>query len=104
MKTGALEVRPIFVQKANRTRGHVFCCMLALKLMREMEQRLRAVFGTTGDNPQAVTLPDALGALSRLCLLNYRASKSGQAVIKLPHPNDAQKKILQALNVGLPRL
>ena len=104
MKTGALEVRPIFVQKASRTRGHVFCCMLALKLVREMEQRLRAVFGTTGDNPHAVTLPDALAALSRLCLLHYPANKSGEVVTKLPHPNDTQRKILQAFKVSLPRL
>jgi transposase len=103
-KTGALEVRPIFVQKASRTRGHVFCCMLALKLVREMQQRLRDAFGTTGDNPHAVTLPDALTALSRLCLLNYPISKSGEVVTKLPHPNDAQKNILHALNVSLPRL
>jgi hypothetical protein len=30
--------------------------------------------------------------------------KKGEVVTKLPHPNDAQKKILHALNVGLPRL
>jgi transposase len=42
MKTGALEVRPIFVQKASRTSSHVFCCILALKVVREIEQRLRA--------------------------------------------------------------
>jgi transposase len=104
MKTGALQVRPIFVQKASRTRGYVFCCMLALKLMREMEQRLRAVFGTSGENPHAVTLADAMAALSRLCLLNYTASKSGQVVAKLPHPNDTQKKILHALRVSLPKM
>ena len=104
MKAGALEVRPIFAQKAGRTRGHVFCRMLALKLAREMEQRLRAAFRTTGDNPHAVTLPDAMAALSRLCLLNYPANKSGEVVTKLPHPNDAQRKILQALHVSLPRL
>ena len=47
IKTGLLEVRPIFVRKEGRTRGHVFCCMLALKLAREMERRLRAAFGAT---------------------------------------------------------
>jgi transposase len=104
MKTGALEVRPIFVQKASRTRGHVFCCMLALKLARQVEQRLRAAFGTTGDNPHAITLPDAMAALSRLCLLNYPASKSGGVVTKLPHPNEVQRKILHALNASLPRM
>lgn len=104
LKTGALEVRPIFVQKASRTRGHVFCCMLALKLVREMQQRLRAVFGTTGDDPYTVTLPDALAALSQLCLLNYPTSKSGEVVTKLPHPNDTQKRILHALDVNLPKM
>ncbi|MDP2835028.1 MAG: IS1634 family transposase, partial [Pseudomonadota bacterium] len=32
MKTGLLEIRPLFVRKESRTRGHVFCCLLALKL------------------------------------------------------------------------
>src|ERR1017187_9440632 len=56
MKTGLLEVRPLFVRKQSRTRGHVFCCMLALKLSREMERRLREHFGTTDSNPHAITL------------------------------------------------
>ncbi len=60
IKTGLLEARPIFVRKEGRTRGHVFCCMLALKLAREMERRLCAAFGTTETNPDAITLPDAL--------------------------------------------
>src|SRR6266404_638777 len=51
MKTGLLEVRPLFVRKESRTRGHVFCCMLALKLSRELERRLRKQFGTTDSNP-----------------------------------------------------
>ena len=32
MKTGLLQIRPLFVRKESRTRGHVFCCLLALKL------------------------------------------------------------------------
>ena len=31
LMTGLLEVRPVFVRKESRTRGHVFCSMLALK-------------------------------------------------------------------------
>jgi transposase len=56
MKTGLLEVRPLFVPKESRTRGHVFCCMLALKLSREIERRLQAAFGTTNANPHACTV------------------------------------------------
>ncbi len=101
MKTGLLEVRPVFVRKENRTRGHVFCCLLALKLSREMERRLRAVFGTTDSHPHAVTLPDALASLSRLCLLQYAVDKK-TTMTKLPQPSENQKLVLTALGVTLP--
>ena len=71
LKTGLLEVRPVWVRKETRTRGHVFCCLLALKVSREMERRLRAAFGTTATQADAITLPDALLSLTRLCLLHY---------------------------------
>jgi transposase len=64
LKAGLLEVRPVFVRKESRTRGHVFCCMLALKLSREMDRRLREKFGTTDSDPHALTLPDALGSIA----------------------------------------
>jgi len=85
LKTGLLEVRPVFVRKESRTRGHVFCCLLALKLSREMERRLREKFGTTDSNPHAITLPDALRALGSLCLLQYKIDEK-TTVTKLPHP------------------
>ena len=101
MKTGLLEVRPVFVRKESRTRGHVFSCLLALKLSREMERRLQAVFGTTDTNPHAITLPDALAALSRLCLLQYSVDEK-TTLTRLPMPDGRQKEILQALGVTLP--
>ena len=101
MKTGLLEVRPVFVRKESRTRGHVFCCLLALKLSREMERRLQAVFGTTDVNPYAITLGDAMAALSRLCLLEYAVDEK-TTVTRLPRPDGRQKEILQALGVTLP--
>lgn len=103
MKTGLLEVRPVFVRKESRTRGHVFCCMLALKLSRAMERRLREKFGTTDNNPHALTLPDALAALGSLCLLHYRVNEK-TTVTKLPQPTANQKQILEALGVSLPAL
>lgn len=103
MKTGLLEVRPIFVRKQGRTRAHVFCCMLALKLAREMERRLRAAFGTTETNPDAITLPDALAALGRLCLLHWPV-EGENIVTKLPLPDQGQQEILAALDVHLPAM
>jgi len=102
IKTGLLEVRPVFVRKQSRTRGHVFSCLLALKLSRKMERRLKAAFGTTDENPRAVTLPDALAALSRLCLLNHQVDEN-TTVTRLPQPDERQQAILAALGVRLPQ-
>jgi hypothetical protein len=101
MKTGLLEIRPVFVRKESRTRGHVFCSMLALKLQREVERRLAAVFGTTDADRYAVTIPDALASLSRLTLLHYKVDDK-IAVTKLPKPDAQQQRILNALKVSLP--
>jgi hypothetical protein len=101
MKTGLLEVRPVFVRKEGRTRGHVFCSMLALKIAREMERCLRTAFGTTDTNAEAVTLPDALTALGRLCLLQYNVD-GDHTFTRLPVPNPIQTEILKALAVSLP--
>ena len=99
LKTAFLEVRPIFVRKEQRTRGHVFIAMLALKVLRLMEQRLGAAFGTTQTNPEAETADSALSALSRLCLEHYTLGE--QQIVGLPRPDARQQNILDALNVKL---
>ena len=101
LKTGLLQVRPIWVRKESRTRGHVFCCMLALKISREMERRLQARFRTTDSDAHTTTLPDALAALSRLCLLEYQIDEKNM-VTRLPKPDARQKEILTALAIQLP--
>ena len=100
MKTGLLEVRPIFVRKAPRTRAHVLVTMLALKVVREMRRALVAAFGTTDDDKMAVTVEDALVALARLCLLTYHVQDT--AVPRLPTPDERQEAILNALGTPLP--
>jgi hypothetical protein len=100
MKTGLLEVRPIFVRKAPRTRAHVLVTMLALKVVRELRRALVAAFGTTDDDKMAVTVEDALLALARLCLLTYHVQ--GTAVTRLPTPDERQQAILAALGTPLP--
>jgi hypothetical protein len=102
MKTGLLEIRPLFLRKANRTRAHALICMLALKIVREMESRLTAAFGTTDTDPHAVTLPDALASLSRLCLQHY-SLENGTTITRLPQPDSRQQAILEALHITLPR-
>jgi transposase len=101
LKTGLLEVRPIWVRKESRTRGHVFCCLLALKLSREMERRLQARFGATDTDAHSVTLPDALAALSRLCLRVYGVDEK-TTLIRMPKPDARTREILAALDVQIP--
>ena len=100
MKTGMLEVRPVFVRKAPRTRAHVLVTMFALQVVREMRRALVAAFGTTDDDKMAVTVDDALAALSRLCLLRYRVR--GTTITRLPSPDARQAAILNALGTPLP--
>jgi transposase len=102
LKTGLLEIRPLFVRKATRTRGHVFVCMLALRLSREVQRRLTATYGTTKEDPHGVTLQDALDALHRLCLLTYPLDDT-HSITRLPRPDEQQTRLLQALQVALPR-
>lgn len=97
MKTGLLEVRPVFLRKKARTEGHVFISMLALKITRQMEQALRASFGTTEQDGE--TVESALSALSRICLLKYDIAN--QSIETLPKTDARQTKILQALGITL---
>ena len=97
MKTGLLEVRPIFLRKKSRTLGHVFISMLALKLARHMEQSLRASLGTAENGGE--TIESAVSALSRINLLKYDIAN--QSVIALPKTDSRQTKILKALGVNL---
>jgi len=102
IKTGLLEIRPLFLRKANRTRAHALVCMLALKIVREMHRRLTARFATTDTDPHAVILPDALAALSRLCLQHY-SLEDGTTITRLPQPDARQQCILEALHITMPK-
>lgn len=99
LKTGLLEVRPIFVRKAQRTRGHVFISMLSLKIARLINHRLKDAFGTTDDNPHAETLDSALAALSRLCLHHYTIAD--QELVALPRPDSRQENLIAALKFNI---
>ena len=60
MKTGLLEIRPVFLRKATRTRGHALVSLLALKLARELDRRVA---------PLGITVKDALTRLEGVRLV-----------------------------------
>ena len=102
MKTAMLEVRPIFLRKGNRTRAHVFVAMLALKIHRLIGAALKETFGTTDDDPYAITVDDALASLSRLCFHRYICGNA--QVLHLPELDERQKAIFTALGIRPPSI
>jgi hypothetical protein len=85
MKTSLLELRPIFLRKAGRTRGHAV--MLALKVAREFERRLA---------PLGLTVEDALDRLDGVRLVSL--ADPALRLWRLPSKWDApQRQVLDAL-------
>jgi hypothetical protein len=87
LKTGLLELRPIFLRKEGRTRGHALVCLLALKLARELDRRLA---------PLGLTVEDGLERLKAVRLV--RLGNSEVELWRLPtsYPR-AQSEILEVL-------
>lgn len=87
LKTGLLELRPIFLRKEGRTRGHAVVCLLALKLARELDRRLA---------PLGLTVQDGLERLKGVRLV--RLGESQPQLWRLPtsYP-PAQTEVLEAL-------
>jgi transposase len=101
MKTDFLQVRPIFLRNGERTKAHVFVAMLALKVTRLFQSLLHRAFGTTDDDPRAITPDDALQALSRLTYLI--SDINGTRYARLIQPDDEQRMLLDALGLRFPR-
>jgi hypothetical protein len=68
MKTGLLEIRPIFLRKANRTTGHALVTMLALKLVRALDRKVA---------PLGLTVEDAMQRLGGVRLVSLGAPDLG---------------------------
>lgn len=87
MKTGQLELRPIFVRKAEHTEGHALVTMLALKLVRELDRRVA---------PLGLTVTDAIARLNGVRLVRLGAPEFG--LWRLPDDYvAAQQEILGVL-------
>ena len=87
LKTGLLELRPIFLRKEKRTRGHALVSLLALKLARELDRRLA---------PLGLTVEDGLERLKAVRLV--RLGNGEVELWRLPtsYPR-AQSEVLEAL-------
>ena len=74
--------------------------LLALKIARELDRGLKAAFGTTTEGENAMTVEDALHALSRLCFQRHQSG--AQDFLTLPLPDAKQERIFHAIGIKPP--
>jgi transposase len=80
MKTAHLQVRPIFVRKDPRTRGHVFVVMLAYLMVRELEKYWKTV---------DMTVEEGIDELASLPIIEVATSQGTCLTIPMPSPRVA---------------
>ncbi len=91
-KTAQLEMRPIYVRKASRTRGHALVVMLAYRIIQELSKRWQSL---------NVTVEEGIKQLSTLCLTHVTI-KDGPCYDQIPEPSTSIKSLLKLAQVTLP--
>lgn len=94
MKTGHLEVRPLYVRKEASTRGHVLVVMLAYMIIRQLK---RAWAGYD------LTVEEGIEQLSTLCSMKVTV-KGGGSYLQIPEPRDMSMQLLLSASVRLPEV
>ena len=91
-KTFELEMRPINVRKASRTRGHIFVVMLAYMIEKELRNLWRGI---------DLKVQEAINELSTLCLTEICDNGVGVCNV-IPAPRESVKRLLDQANVTMP--
>lgn len=90
IKTGLLEVRPIWLRRKERTKAHVFVCMLAYMVQRRLHEI----------RDKEETVKDILAELNRIARVDIITP--GEIIPSIPAPPKRAAQILTALNLQLP--
>ncbi|MCD4785308.1 MAG: IS1634 family transposase [Candidatus Eremiobacteraeota bacterium] len=90
---GMLEVRPIFVRKANRTRAHFFVAMLAYKIERYLRKSWKDLDMTVGEGIRM------LSTITGIVL-----TIGNQRIVRVPDPNSLCLQLLSKINAVLPEI
>jgi transposase len=90
-KSGHLEVRPIFVRKDLKTRGHVFVVMLAYLMEKEIYKYWREI---------EVKIGEGLDELASLRAVEMQIENV--VCQKIPEPTGLSEKLLNAAGIKLP--
>lgn len=93
-KTVHLEMRPVYVRRESRTRGHAFVVMLAYAIIKELATRWQ---------PLDLTVKEGIDQLATLCLVEVRI-KDHAPYHQVPTPTDTLQRLLDAAQVRLPKV
>ena len=91
-KTVQLEMRPVNVRLASRTRGHVFVVMLAYRIVQELANRWNEI---------NLTVAEGIHELATLCAMEMLVNDEPRCN-KIPQPRWSVKELLKAASVRLP--
>ena len=86
-------MRPIYVRKESRTRGHVFVVMLAYQIIRELARCWQAF---------NLTVAEGIDELSSLCMTQVTI-RSETTINQIPAPRATVQQLLEAAEVLMPQ-
>lgn len=91
-KTAELEIRPIHVRLATRTRGHALVVMLGYRIARELSLRWASL---------DIRVQEGLDELAGLCVTEI-VEKGRARCSQIPEPRESSRKLLEAAKIRLP--
>lgn len=94
LKTTLIELRPLFLRKQKRTRGHVFACMLAYKIVKAVMDKF--------NNKDCFTKKHIINSLNKIQYIEY--NYKDMCIKRVPDQLlQTQKEILETLNIKIPK-
>ena len=91
-KTAHLELRPVYVRRESRTRGHALVVMLAYRLVQELRQRWSSL---------DCTVEEGIAQLSTLTLITITV-QGVEPVVQIPKPTADVQALLDLAHIRLP--
>ena len=92
MKGDILNIRPLYLRKAERTKGHIVVVMLGYMILHKINNLWSSV---------KETMEESLDVLTNLCVLKVESNES--SILKLPTPNEECKNLLNLAKIKWPK-
>ena len=86
-------MRPVYVRREARTRGHAFVIMMAYRIIKELSSRWQAL---------NITAEEGIKELAMLCMTEIRVNGVVQ-YNQIPQPRELTKQLIKAARLKLPK-